>query len=151
MEVVDEFCYLGANFSSSDLFLNAANRKVKRANAAFARVKPVIFGSRVGLHGSIRRLYEAAVLSVLMYNSEVWALRYPDIIEKVQVGFFNGLYFLDGSTPGYIVRGEFKLEGLEVVAFERSLNWMCRILAMPSSRLPPNLLRPIGLSSQHGI
>ena len=50
-----------------------------------------------------------------------------DNIERTQVQFFKYLYFLNRSTPGYIIRKEFQQKKSNYV-FKRALKWLYKII-----------------------
>lgn len=136
LETVKSFAYLGVIFSSGGRFRDCAEDKLKKSNFAAFKIRSIF--ENIGLTSSFSRslLYESSVLSVLLYGSEVWGLEVGDILEKAQVRFFKNLYFLDKSTPGYVVRLEFSIDSVEIPIVSRAINWLCKLLDMDESRYP---------------
>ena len=141
IQLVSEYEYLGVRFSTSGLFSRATNAALSKAGHASHKIRSIL--GRIGINSNDNRktLYNSMVRSVLMYGAEIWALRYEENIEKNQSDFLKLLYYLPRSTPGYVLRREFRLSKLIVIVLRRALGWCLKVLAMDDSRLPKICLR----------
>lgn len=136
LQIVNEFSYLGVTLSSSGLFLKAAKERTNKAIMAMPGIKSLIRRAKIDTYQPILKLYESMITSVLLYASEIWALNYQDVIERSQVIFFKSLFFLNTTTPGYVLRSEFQQPKIITYAYNRAIGWLCKILTMNDERLP---------------
>lgn len=68
--MVDEFKYLGSYVGSTEKDIN---NRIGLAWTAFAKLKPILIASRPTLEFKMR-LFNAAIISVLLYGCETWVL-----------------------------------------------------------------------------
>ena len=71
VEVVDEFCYLGSYISQNGNFEKDVKVRIGKASAIFGKMKKVWRNKHINLLTRLR-LYEALILSTLLYGAEVW-------------------------------------------------------------------------------
>ena len=74
VECVDEFTYLGSIISSNGQIDAEVDRRIANASKAFAALRPAVFNDRNLSVNTKRQVYQACVLSVLLYGSECWTL-----------------------------------------------------------------------------
>ena len=74
VECVDEFIYLGSIISSNGQIDAEVDRRIANASKAFAALRPAVFNDRNLSVNTKRQVYQACVLSVLLYGSECWTL-----------------------------------------------------------------------------
>lgn len=136
LEIVKQYTYLGVVFSSSGLFLKAAETMVAKANVAAAGIRALFSKTDSESPSSIRRLFETSIRPVLLYGSEIWGLEKERVIERCQLQFYKRLYFLHSSTPGYILRTEFGLRSVISSVLKRALKFFEKVMQMEDVRLP---------------
>ena len=136
IEIVSQYNYLGVVFSSSGCFAEASEHLVAKADFAAVGIRSLLVQSDCDSQVSRSLLFKSAVQSVLLYGAEVWALRYENIVERVQLRFVKMLYGLPRSTPNYVIRLEFGLSALIVDILDRALRWIVRLEGMEEDRLP---------------
>jgi|SRR6218665_13686 len=73
VETVDSFCYLGSTLTDDSSCDKEVRVHVGKANAAFVRLQ-MIWKSNGCVNKTKIRLYEAVVLSSLLYGSETWPM-----------------------------------------------------------------------------
>lgn len=134
--MVGEYNYLGVLFSSSSLFPGMASRIVHRASVATGTVLSTMTHSRMSSWSARQALYNSIIVGSISHCLAAWALRYLDIIERVQVRFFKTLLHLPRSTADSLIRHEVGVLPLSFHVLEHALNWICKLLRMNSSRIP---------------
>ena len=73
VEVVDEFCYLGSYISHNGNCEKEVKVRIGRASSVFGKMKKVWANKHINLQTKLR-LYEALILSTLLYSAELWPL-----------------------------------------------------------------------------
>lgn len=136
LEIVNKFKYLGLIFSSSGLFLQAAEDAVRKGMLAINRIKQIILNSKVFNLATWEKLFESVVSATTLYGSEVWGFRYLDQLEKVQVRFYKTMLFLASNTPNHLIKKEFTIRNIKTMWLQRTLNWWLKLLAMENTRFP---------------
>ena len=74
VECVDQLTYLGSIISSNGLMDAEVDRRIANASKAFGALRPAVFNDRNLNVNTKRQVYQACVLSVLLYGSESWTL-----------------------------------------------------------------------------
>lgn len=100
------------------------------------KVRNILMKSRVTSNKVRKKLLNAFITSTLLYAGQIWAVDYVNQIEKVQLQFIKRILNLNMSTPNSFIRLEFGLNPLKVAVFKLMLNFLLKILKMPSGRLP---------------
>ena len=136
LEIVNQYTYLGIPFSSKAVFRAAADSAVQKAGCAGASLRGVLARAKCSSWEATLRTYDAMVTSVILYGTEVWALRYSDSLERAQCRFFKYMLNLPRCTPNYMVRNEAGVDHLESAILNRMLRWWQKILKMDSNRFP---------------
>ena len=75
IEVVDQFTYLGSVLSSDGLACADVRSRLAKASAVFGALKAPVFDNQTLSLRSKRRVYEAVVLTTLMYGAETWTTK----------------------------------------------------------------------------
>jgi len=73
IENVDDFCYLGSYISYNGSCENNVRVRVGKATAVFGKMKKIWKNRCISLKVKLR-LYEATILSTLLYSADVWPL-----------------------------------------------------------------------------
>ena len=78
VECVSKFCYLGDILGSGGSVVEAARARVRCAWAKFKELSPILTvrGASYRIKG---RIYSACVQSVLIYETETWAMKADDL------------------------------------------------------------------------
>ena len=113
-----------------------SNRIVLKTKQAFGSVTSLINRSKMNSWYSQKKLYDSIILSSLTYNIGIWGLRYEDIIEKAQVGFFKNLLWLPRNTLNYIIRLETDTVKVSFLILKAALSWLFKLKSMSDQRLP---------------
>jgi len=73
VEVIDEFCYLGSYILHNGNCEQDVKVHIGRASSTFGKMKKVWGNEHTNLQTKLR-LYEALILSTLLYSAELWPL-----------------------------------------------------------------------------
>ena len=71
LDVVEHFTYLGSNISSNLSLDTELNMRIGKASAAMARLTKRVWENTIKIK---TRVYQACVLTTLLYGSESWTL-----------------------------------------------------------------------------
>lgn len=116
IEIVNEFTYLGLNFSRTGSFTNA---KKVLINKAYKAMYEVLKKGR--LHNlSIKSqydLFDKIVKPILLYGCEIWGFGNIDIIERVHLKFCKLILNLKKSTPNFMIYGELGIYPMSVYIY----------------------------------
>ncbi|XP_050507928.1 probable RNA-directed DNA polymerase from transposon BS [Diabrotica virgifera virgifera] len=134
--LTNTYNYLGVTFASSSLFREMADVSNAKAKQATGALIPVLAKLKIDCMQTRLQLFDALVTSTISNCISVWALRYVDVLEQVQVQFLKRILMLPISTPGYIVRVECGRVKLLYNIFKWTLNWLKKIYMMDDSRYP---------------
>ena len=148
IEVVSEFPYLGSLIADSGRMDVDMDRQVAQASKAFgARRKSVFLDKSLSL-ATKRRLYNACVLSVLLYGSECWIpLRKHE--KKMNSFYHRCVWTILGISnrqqwSEHITMQEVRRWGDEELVAKkvrkRRLEWLGHVARMPNHRLPKTML-----------
>jgi len=114
IEIVPSYTYLGVPFHFTGTFLNAATHFKNKGIASLSAVWKIIIGGKVTSWYSKVNLFQAITKSTTLYSSHIWALRYTDLIEKVQLYFYKRLLGVKKTVPNYLVRLECGVPAMEI-------------------------------------
>lgn len=136
IEMVTTYNYLGTIFSSSGKYNIAANTNFNKTIIAFQKVKSLLCKGKSEGWDEKLKLIQSIAHATFLYSSEIWALRYFNIVERAQTYLLKCILRLPKNTPHYQVRLETGAVHLWTNVLKRSLNWWSAILKMPDDRLP---------------
>lgn len=135
IDVVKSYTYLGIDFASSGKFNTAAKERLSKTNQAIGATRSKIQRANPSSSRAMDKLYQSIVEAVMLYGSEFWAEGFYGEIDGAQASYYKKLFGWPWSTPHYIVRLETNCQRSSVMVLKKKLNWVCRILRLPDSRL----------------
>jgi hypothetical protein len=134
IEIVNEFTYLGLNFSRTGSFTNA---KKVLINKAYKAMYEVLKKGR--LHNlSIKSqydLFDKIVKPILLYGCEIWGFGNIDIIERVHLKFCKLILNLKKSTPNFMIYGELGIYPMSVYIELRMINFWSKMVNGKDSKI----------------
>lgn len=71
----------------------------------------------------------------MLYTCEIWAYRYLDELERVQLQCIKSLYNLPKTTPNSFVRMEYRITPIRVTVLKAIISFIINLLEMDNSRL----------------
>ena len=136
VEYVKEYEYLGVTMTLTALFENNTQKIIRKAKTAVSATISLIYSLKINSWEIFTKLFESLVTTILRFASPVYAIRYLDDLEKIQLLFFKRLFNLPQCTPSYAVRVELGRTYIGASIFMQTLNWLIKIMEMPSCRYP---------------
>jgi len=137
---VKEFVYLGGTISDDATTDNDIQRRIGLACGVMQSLNPVWKSKEIS-RGTKAKLYEALVLSVLLYNSETWTLK-EEANKKLRVFEMNCLRKIKGVTRRDRIRNiDIKAElSIDIDIIQRiqrkRLKYFEHVVRMKSDRYP---------------
>ena len=136
----ENFTYLGSNLSFSGDLTNEIQRRINLASSAFGRLSKRVFGNQnLTIHTKIV-VYDAVVISIILYGCETWVQyrRHIRLLKSVHIRRLQlilGLRWWHKVTHSEI-RSRAGTPTIESMLIHRQLRWLGHVIRMPHSRLP---------------
>ena len=148
-DIVQDFTYLGSNITSDGEAKNEVKIRISKAARAFGCLQKSIFQDHRLSVETKRRVYEAAVLSVLLYGAETWSIK-AESVRRLS-GFHNRcIRTIMGVTKQRQWRehissrqlaADFGMEEtMAEILMKHRLRWLGHLARMESHRMPKQLL-----------
>ena len=149
LEIVDRFTYLGAEICRDGEVSSKVTTRIAKAARAFGCLRKSVFCDEVLSVATKRHVYRAAVLSVLLYGAETWALKAKEA-RKLN-SFHNRCVRAILGVTRYKQRKErlttrqlMKTFGMQKsildIILEQRLRWLGHVGRMEETRLPKKIL-----------
>ena len=144
LEVVDEFVYLGSTISSNLSLDNELNTKIGKASTAMARLATRVWDNSILTTNTMMKVYQACVLSTLLYSSETWTLY------SCQEGRLNtfrlrclrrilGISWQD-HVPNKQILEQAGIQSVFAILSQKRLRWLGHVRRMQDGRIPKDIL-----------
>ena len=163
MEVVSEFPYLGDVISRDGSDTRAVEARLESGCKAFGALRGCIFSASSVTMAAKRAVYEALVVSIMLYGCETWSLTEElyDRLRVAQAQHFRAMcrvtrkhtwqHHISTQSLGQQLR----LDSIDTYIMRRQLRWLGHVSRMDfESRLPRRMLsswvphrRPTGAPS----
>ena len=149
IECVDQFPYLGSVVSSNGRIDEEVDYRIAKASKAFGALRRAVFKDSNLTITTKRRVYEACVLSILLYGSECWtplrrhlkrlnAFHHHNI--RTVLGITNRQQW-DLRISSTMMRDLWgDSETIEVKVTKRRLEWLGHVARMSDDRAPKKTL-----------
>ena len=146
IEIVNEFKYLGVLFTSRLSFNALQQDLAQRARAALLQVNRCI-RKLVSVPPDVYfKLFDAQVLPVLLYSSELWGLTDNFQVENVHLQALKRFLNVPIRAPNVIVYGETGRYPLYINASIRAVKYWLKVLSMEENRFPKKIYRMMCVS-----
>lgn len=145
VEATEEFPYLGSIISADGRVDTEVEKRISQASRAFGALRKAVFMDRNLRLETKRRIYQACVLSVLLYGSESWVLlrkhsRKLDSFHhrciRTILGISNRQQWTQHITSYGIRRRWGDLDTATQKITKRRLEWLGHVARMPDYRIP---------------
>lgn len=144
LKVVDEFTYLGSTISNSLSLDSELNRRIGKAASAMARLSARVWENRMLTTNTKMQVYQACVLSTLLYGSEAWTL-YSH--QECRLNTFHlrslrkilGIKWQD-HIPNTSVLELAGIQSMYAILSQRRLRWLGHVKRMDDGRIPKDIL-----------
>ena len=137
VEVVDGFCYLGSLMTTDGSCDREVKARIGRANAAFGTLEKIWKTNGCSLRIKLR-LYEAIVLSTLLYGSETWPMTVANKkrLDAAHHRWLRRILHISwrDKVTNKSVRERTGQEKAENIIRKRRLSWMGHVTRMDSNR-----------------
>ena len=142
---VDEFPYLGSLIDSSGRAAVDMERRVAQASRAFGALRKAVFLDKSLSQKTKRKIYDACVLSVLLYGAECWVLLrkqekklntfHHRCIRSI-LGISNRQQWSERISMAEVRRRWGDEETAADKVKKRRLEWLDHLARMPDHRIP---------------
>ena len=144
LDVVEDFTYLGSNISSNLSLDTELNMRIGKASTAMARLTKRVWENTMLTIKTKTQVYQACVLSTLLYGSESWTL-YTRQERRLNTFHLRCLRRILGiSWQDHIPNSEVlaRAGSLSMYALltKRRLRWLGHVTRMQDGRLPKDIL-----------
>ena len=144
LEVVEKFTYLGSTMSNNLSLDPELNCRIGKATTAMARLTKRVWENGMLTINTKMKVYQACVLSTLLYGSEAWTL-YAHQERRLSTFHLRCLRRLLGLTwqdhiTNIDVLAKAGMASMHSMLTTRRLRWLGHVSRMENSRIPKNLL-----------
>ena len=134
IKIVQDFTYLGSNITSNGEVQNGVKICISKAARAFGCLQKSIFQDcRLSVETK-RRVYEATVLSMLLYGVKTWSIK-AESVRRLS-GFHNRCI----RTIMGVTKQQQWRETMAEILMKHRLRWLGHLARMESYRMPKQLL-----------
>ena len=133
LEQVDHFPYLGGILSSNCTAEKDVDHRIGAAYSAFGKLYKRVFKKKDLNRTSKLMVYQAVVISTLLYGCEAWALFQKDLQKLEQLHQRKLRSILNIKWDDYAV-------SVESMIVKHRLRWSGHVARMSDARLPRQLL-----------
>ena len=146
---VEEFTYLGSSVSSVGRIDDEVGKHIANASKAFGALRRAVFKDRNLTTNIKRQVYQACVLSVLLYGSECWTpLRkhlkrlnaFHHCCIRTILGITGRQQWEQHITSALIQEQWGDLETVATKVAKRRMEWLGHLAWMPDTRTPKKML-----------
>ena len=134
VEVVNMYKYLGINFSTRLSLKLSVEDIVIKAKKCVVDIFKTLWKINCTSQKIFFKLFDAQVVPILMYASEIWGVNEIDEIEKVHLFACKRLLNVGLRTPNQMVYGELGRFPLFVLSSTRCISFWLRLCSLPDNR-----------------
>ena len=144
LAVVDTFVYLGSTLSRDGSLDAEISYRVQKASVAFGLLESRVWADRGISRRAKIKVYEACVLTALLYSSETWTTyrRHIRVLERFHQGCLRRILGIkwQSCTPDTAVLESAETCSIEKLLVRNQMRWVGHVLRMGCERLPKQLL-----------
>ena len=127
IELVDNFTYLGLNFTHNGNMSSAVKTLNEQALRAYSSLLSMF--DKVSLDVKTKlSLFDSMVVPILTYSSEVWGVYNYKEVDKLHIRFLKYILGVKNQTPTMALYGETGRFPLSVICKERSIKFWTKIM-----------------------
>lgn len=148
MPVVFKFPYLGDYVAADGADTLAVETRVAAAGKAFGALRKCLFSSSTITRAAKTAVYEALILSILLYGCESWCLT-EELLQRLRVFHAQCLRAMSRVTRKHTwehrissmqLMQELGLDAIDFYVARRQLRWLGHVSRMGWERLPRRML-----------
>ena len=144
LEVVENFTYLGSTISSSLSIDSEINSRIAKAATVMAKLNQRVWNNSRLTEKTRLRVYQACVLSTLLYGSESWTTyaRHEKKLNSFHLRCLRRILQIkwQDQVPDTEVLERANMNSLHTTLSERRLRWLGHVRRMDAGRIPKDLL-----------
>ena len=144
LEVVSEFTYLGSTMSSNLSLEPERSRRIGKASSVMSRLSKRVWENKKLTHNTKMKVYQACVLSTLLYGTETWPTysvqerRLNSVCQRHLRTIMHVTWKDHVSNHDILAKG--KIPSLHALISQRRLQWLGHVTRMEDSRIPKDML-----------
>ena len=144
LEAVDNFTYLGSTVSSSLTLEAEVNSRIAKAAAVMSKLNQRVWNNPSLTKKTKLRVYQACVLSTLLYSSEAWTTyaRHEKKLNSFHLRCLRRILRIhwQDKVPNPEVLEQAGMNSILAILKERRLRWLGHVRRMEPGRIPKDLL-----------
>ena len=134
LEIVDSFTYLGIKFTHTGNLSQAVKALSEQALKAYCNLMYVFDRIQLDIKTKLS-LFDAMVVPILTYGSEVWGIYDFKEVDKLHIKLCKHILGVKPQTPTNAVLGELGRFPLSIICKERSLKFWQKIMRNRNSHM----------------
>ena len=144
LEVVESFTYLGSTISNNLSLDTELNTRIGKASTTMARLTKRVWDNTMLTINTKMKVYQACVLSTLLYGSEAWTL-YSRQEKRLNAFHMRCLRRLLGITwqdriTNSSVLSQAGVPSMFAILTQKRLRWLGHVCRMEDRRIPKDIL-----------
>ncbi|KAK3882952.1 hypothetical protein Pcinc_012706 [Petrolisthes cinctipes] len=144
LEDVEQFSYLGSILSSTPTCKKDVENRIRAAHSAYGRLSCRVFNNHALTMATKIMVFQAIVLSTLLYACETWTLYRSDIqsLERFQQYKLRQILKIpwESHTTNVAVLNQASVTSVEATIIHHRLRWAGHVQRMEPFRLPKIML-----------
>lgn len=136
IDVVNSYKYLGLHFSTKLSLTQSVAELAAKAKIRTVRILRCLWKLGAVDCKVFFKIYDAQVLPVLLYGSEVWGFKRFDVLERAHLFACKRILNVGTKTPNAMVLGDLGRMPIFVHSATRCIKYWLRLLTLEESRLP---------------
>ena len=149
IDMVNDFTYLGSTITRDGEVNQDVKLRIGKAARAFGCLQKAVFQNKRFSVETKRRVYKAAVMSVLLYGSETWAIKAESVRRltsfhnrciRSMMGVTKHQQWRERITSRRLAAAFGMEETMPNLLTKQRLRWLGHVARMKPSRLPKQLL-----------
>ena len=141
---VDSFKYLGSYIAANCQLDDEINYRIQQASRAYGRLRKRVFSNKNITLSTKVMVYNAVVISSLLYGSETWALysHHSRLLKNFHMSSLRKLLGVSwkDKVPDTEVLFRTKSVSIDNIVSRKLLRWTGHVIRMDNSRLPKQFL-----------
>ena len=134
VEVVDDYTYLGVIFNYDGSFKKAIDKQIAQATKSMYALLQKVKILKLPIDITCQ-LYNACVIPVLLYGSEIWGFSDLDKVEKFHRNFYRIVLKTHKFTPNCMLYGEADSVDMITLINQRMINFWLKLENDDKSKL----------------
>ena len=136
MKVVTYYKYLGLMFSSRLNWSEACKNLALQASKAVIPILHLLRKNKFITFSTACSIFYCKISPILLYGSEIWGVKYFDVIEKVHLTYLKSYLGIGKFASNKAVLGESGRYSLFVSSQVRVIKYWFKLLKMDTFRYP---------------